>query len=365
MMRQAARGALALVLVMTVLESAGLSQPTGLGIKVYYRDRKDSTGPEKIIDGDSLKVTPAGLQVINKDKVTATISPADVLRVDPGELAGTERKDLAAQITLERERKWEPARVNYLDMQKKAKDAKAPAKTLQYLEFKIAYTTARAADDADEVSWPEKAEAAQKLLGEYLITNPTGWEVWPIARAQAWLLLQLDRPANAAGTWAKLVKNPDVPADLQREAALEEIDCLVRVKQVPEATARIAEQLKSATAGPIKDRLTIYQTALKLMGGAPQEDLVRWVKPIQDVIDQTKDPGVRAVGYNMIGEVYMSANKPRDAMWEYLRVEVIYNQDRDEVAKAMLRLVKAFEAQQDDDRAHSYREKLRRYRATL
>jgi hypothetical protein len=52
-------------------------------------------------------------------------------------------------------------------------------------------------------------------------------------------------------------------------------------------------------------------------------------------------------------------------MWAYLWVEVVYSQDRDEVAKALLRLVKSFEVQQDEDRAKSYKDKLRRFRATL
>src|SRR5262249_8937788 len=245
MMRQAARGALALVLIAAVLESAGFGQPAGQGIKVYYRERKDPGGPEKTIDGEAVKRTPAGRQVINKDKVRATGAVADVIRVDPGEMAGTDRKDIAAQITLERERKWEPARVNYIDLQKKAKDAKAPTKTLQYLEFKVAYTTARAADDAEEAGWAEKAEAAQKLLNGSLIPYPNGWEVWPAARTRVWLLLELDRPGDAAETWAKLIKNPELPADLQREAALEEIDALVRAKRYGEATTRITEQLKT------------------------------------------------------------------------------------------------------------------------
>ena len=52
-------------------------------------------------------------------------------------------------------------------------------------------------------------------------------------------------------------------------------------------------------------------------------------------------------------------------MWALLWVEVVYNQDRDEVLKALTRLVTVFEAQGDEERAKAYREKLRRYRSAL
>ena len=49
-------------------------------------------------------------------------------------------------------------------------------------------------------------------------------------------------------------------------------------------------------------------------------------------------------------------------MWEFLNVEVVYNQDKDEVTKAMRRLVEIFDAVGDKDRADQYREKLRKVR---
>ena len=74
---------------------------------------------------------------------------------------------------------------------------------------------------------------------------------------------------------------------------------------------------------------------------------------------------MRAAGHGMIGELYFAADKPRDAMWHYLWVEVVYNQDRDEVVKAVARLSDVFRKQGDEDRARSYREKARHLRGGL
>ena len=67
----------------------------------------------------------------------------------------------------------------------------------------------------------------------------------------------------------------------------------------------------------------------------------------------------------MLGELYLAAGKPREAMWAFLWVETVYNADKDEAFKAVCRLVEAFKAQMDDDRARGYREKVRRFRSTF
>ncbi len=365
MIRHVARGAFALVIATTVLYSDSLGQPGGT-VRVYYRDSK--TGADRSAEGNELKATPAGYQIISAGKVVATVSPADIVRVDPGEMPGVDRKDTLAQITLERDKKWEQARVNYVDINKKARVNKATPKVLQTLEFKIAYTSGKVADETADDAWEAKAKAAQTLLNDYLISYETGWEIWPAASMRGRLLVELGNPGEAASMWAKVAKNESVPADLQRDAALEEIDCLVRAKQFPEARDRIAKFPKTDAVGGVKERLAIYDAAIKVADSPPPAagtPVAPWVKPIQDLVDTAKDPESRAVGFNMIGEVCMMADRPRDAMWSYLWVEVVYNADRDEVAKAMLRLAKSYEMQQDEERAKAYKDKLRRYRENL
>jgi len=109
----------------------------------------------------------------------------------------------------------------------------------------------------------------------------------------------------------------------------------------------------------VKDRLNVYQLAVKFGDNPNPAD---GVAAIEAEIAKTKDPAVRAAAYGMLGELYLAADKPREAMWQFLWVEVVYNQDRDEVIKALARLADTFRIQGDDDRAKSYREKARRLR---
>lgn len=358
MTRQAARVAMALVLVAVVLDSTGRSQPANPD-RIYYRDKKDRDGTPKSVDGE-LKASPAGYQVISGGKVIAVISPADIVRVIPGDHPPLERKDVLAQVTLEEKKDWEKARVGYVDLLKK--NTTAPEKTKRFLEYKVATLSARTADEAaDDGGWKEKTEEAVKMLSELLVTLTSGWEVWPAGRTLARLQMELGKYEDAARTWGKLAKNAEVPADLRQEAGLQEVDLLIRGKQYAVASARSGELLTSAPAGAVKDRLTIYAIAAKYAAA----DQATGVTQIEAEIARTKDPSVRATGYAMLGELHLAADKPRDAMWAFLWVEVVYNQDRDEVVKAMVRLTDTFRAQNDDEKAKSYREKLRRYRGTL
>jgi hypothetical protein len=165
-----------------------------------------------------------------------------------------------------------------------------------------------------------------------------------------------------ARAWAALAKTGELPPNLVTEAALQEIDAQIRSKAG--ATAEVAARNlgKGALPGATKDKLAIYEAAAKaITGGDPQSGL----KDIEDKIVATKDPGVRAVGHAMRGELYLAANKPREAMWEFLWVETVYNADKDEVLKALSRLVDVFKALMDEDRSKAYRDKIRRLRTAF
>jgi hypothetical protein len=359
MIRLAARGVVVLVLTAAVLDSAGRGQPAGTPDKVYYRDKKD--GSVRSTEGE-LKPTPAGYQVLSGGKVVLTVSPADIVRVIPGDLPGLDRlKDVLPQVTLEEKKEWEKARVNYLEQKKKLG---APAdKTRRYLEYKVALASAKVADEArEEDGWKQKAEEAVRLLELFLTEYKSGWEVWSVGRTLARLQSDLDKHPDAAATWGRLARSPDVPADLQREAAFQEVDCLVRGQRYTDASARLAELAKGAGGGPAAERAAIYQLAVKAAVAQAPLDAVG---PVEKAIGESKDPVARATGYSMLGELFLAGGKPRDAMWSLLWVEVVYSQDKDLVAKAMNRLVEIFRQQGDEERVRAYRDRLREFRSGL
>jgi hypothetical protein len=356
----------------TLLESTGLGQPASTSDRVYFRDKKD--GQIREVDAE-LKAVPGGYQVVQASdkKVVATVSATDIIRVIPADIPGFDLKTIREPATIESKKDWEKARLIHVEMMKKS--GTAPEKVRRYLEFRIAMTSARAADDTpDEAAAQAKADEAVKLLDNFLTANKTGWEVWAAgstcARLQvsAYDLVKDDKAPerrpfdDAARTWGKVAKAADLSADLKLEAALQEIDAKIRARLFADAKGLIDDAMKSAPAGAPRDRLAIFTQAVKF-GENPNPD--EGAKAIEAELAKTKDPLVRATGYGMIGELYLGKNKPREAMWNFLWVEAVYNQDRDEMIKALVRLSDAFRLQGDEDHAKSYRDKVRRYRSAL
>jgi tetratricopeptide (TPR) repeat protein len=86
---------------------------------------------------------------------------------------------------------------------------------------------------------------------------------------------------------------------------------------------------------------------------------------LQKIIDDTKDSGVKAAAYNALGHAFWlnrdNKNAPdslRSAQWAFLWVDVVYNQDKLEQAKAMYFLAQIFQRLGDFDRAREYVENL-------
>ncbi len=347
-----------------------LGQPPDTPPKIVVRDKKDGTN--KTYDGN-LKFGPTGFQIVSADnkKVLATIAPGDLVKYTPGELPGLERGIVLAQISLEdkkTKKDYETAKLGYEDMRKKSASVPEPSK--RYLDFKIAMMATKVADEsADDEGWATLADAAAKTWTGFLGDYKTGWEVWPAAKTNARLLVEVHRSDDSkmnkydeiARLWRNIAKTAELPTDLKAEATIQEIDAQMRTgKGFPQTQAEAAAA--AAAPGPTKDQLEIYVLAAK---GANDRDYAAKIKEIEEKIEKTKDATVRGVGYGMIGELQLLAGKPRDAMWAFLWVETVYNADRDDAFKAMCRLVEVFRAQGDEDRVKSYREKIRRTRSNF
>lgn len=353
MIRSAARGALVLLLIAAVLD-ASRAQPANPD-KVYYRDKKDGT--IRSSDGE-VKSGPTGYQIV-AGKTVVSVSPLDVIRVVPGDMPPIDRKDIQAQVTLEERKEWGKARDGY-DAMKKA--AKGPGdKANRFLEYKLVTTTARAADEAkDFESWKPRAEEAVGMLASFLTGSRAGWEAWAATRSAANLQAELDKFDAVAKLWADL--GATVQGELKNEAALYEIDAKLRAKRYEDVKGMAEKQLGAVLGGPMKQRLAIYQIAGAKALTAPAEG----ISLIEAEIAKTQDAAVRATGYSVIGELHLAGDKPnaRDAMWAFLWVEVVYNQDKEDVLMAMVRLATVFSLQGDEERAKAYHEKARRLRAS-
>jgi hypothetical protein len=354
MKRLVLRGFVLLGLFVAVVDSDVRAQTTP--DKVTVRDR--ATGSTKTFDG-AFTLSPAGFQVVGTDKKAATFSPDDVVRVAIGDLPGVDRSAILALAAKEEKKDWDGARIGYTDQ---AKKAGLQEKARRYLEFKKVMMANRIVDDTEK-GWKEKATACVADWTQFLAMEETkfGWEQWPAVRACTRLQVELGKFDDAARAWGRVAKNANMPPDARVEAGIQEVDLQVRGKAYSAAATGAAELLKTA-AGAKKDRLVIYEIAAK--AGADGKPLDA-IDKIRAEMNKTKDPSVHSTGFSMMGELYLAAGKTRDAMWMFLWVETVVNQDRDEAFKAIARLNEMFETQMDEDQMKKYHEKLKRFRATF
>jgi hypothetical protein len=68
---------------------------------------------------------------------------------------------------------------------------------------------------------------------------------------------------------------------------------------------------------------------------------------------------IKALAANTLGDYYRETGKQEDAFWQYLWVDIVYNQDKHEQAKALYHLSKLFDhVKGDAARAVACRERL-------
>jgi predicted Zn-dependent protease len=81
-------------------------------------------------------------------------------------------------------------------------------------------------------------------------------------------------------------------------------------------------------------------------------------KLLHDMLKDSTDKGLKAMAYNTLGKNHFKQGQFKEALWEFLWVDVVYNQDKNEHAKALYYLSQVFDKLGDRDRAQECREAL-------
>ncbi len=229
-----------------------------------------------------------------------------------------------------------------------SKETSAAAK--RHFEFKVAKILAQqAADD------PAQADAALEKLKKFKADHPEAWQISACTDLLARLLMDKKDWDGAQRVYQDLEKTPNLPPQLRQEANLKVAQVLVKAKKYPEAEQRLLEASKTIPpTGPERVRLQLALAECQAASGKPDEA----VKQLETILPQITDPEMKAQAYNSLGSCQEAAQRPKDALYAYLWVDVIYNQNRQEHAKAVYHLAKLFKEVKDDKRAEEYRNKL-------
>lgn len=354
--------------------------------RVFYRDRE---GKVATVDGE-IKESAGGVQVIGPDKkVKNAISAADMVRIDYGTVPGVDRTGQQAAITFEGTGDAVKAAAEYRKLIA-VPGATGNPKAKRYLEFRELIWSAKVADAKTGDDFKLEGKKVADRLAVFSKANLAGWEAWTTTRLAARYYCELEEITAAADMISILGRNAALTPELRHEAKLIEAGYLFRGNKRADAEGLLkdlAADKDFPATGPLRERWTIFEEILKAPAPAPErkpsepqatpeESDARTAKvklaaaKIETLIAKSKDLAARGAGYSALGELFVRHGLWRDAMWAFLWVDVVYNQDRDEQVKAVHRLVQIFTVLKekekvgdaDKDRAELYRERLPRIR---
>ena len=316
-------------------------------------ERRDKKGGSAIVSGKILEESAAGVRVKVQGLGKEEVIPAnEVVRVSYAELPAKASLELGKLVTAETNRDFPALVKGYEAVQELPELKAAPAGARRYIDYRVASLRAMTAETDDQLT------AAIQGLAAFVAAHPDSWEYPHAARQLGRLQTDTGDYAGATRTLEALAK-ANVPAEFKEDATALLIDVAFQSEDYKLGAERVAAVAKNPQApAALKDRVAIYRLGLEGAGG----DLAATVKKLEEAIAKATDPGLKALGYNVLGDVYLAKGQRRDAMWSYLWVDTVYNQDRGEHLKALTRLIKLFQAENDAEKVKLYQQKLSRSR---
>jgi tetratricopeptide (TPR) repeat protein len=218
-----------------------------------------------------------------------------------------------------------------------------------HLEYKVAVLLARQAQE-----FGGSAESAMARLSAFKAKHANSWQITSALKTLAQLQLEQKQYDNAEETYKELAA-AKVAEDTRQEAEL--LAALVTVRAGKHELAH--KKLQALIARLPKDskqagRARIAQAECLIAAKRTDEA----TRTLREIVKETTDKTMKAAAYNTLGASLFAADRFKEARWEFLWVDVVYNQDRDEHAKALYYLWKTFSALGEADRAQECLESL-------
>jgi hypothetical protein len=355
------RRSLSTLAIWTVAASAFGQAPTD---RVHYRA---PDGKALMVTGEA-KESASGVSVIGADKKETKIPAGQMIRIDYGDgnVPGIDRNAQLVAVASETGADVPKAVAAYVALLKTATSPKAK----RYAGFREIMLSVKDNDQKTGDEFKKNAPALAAKCLAYANEQKASWESWLVARTAARLFCELGDLKSASAAARVLTSNTGLSAEMKVEARFLELAYVFRSGDYGAARLLQADVQKDAANPGQSDRARMYEAALKVLPPKPAAEGEAPAKPVEAVaaieklLADTKDPMARSCGYAILGELYMAHKMYRDAMWSYLWVDAVYNQDRDEQVKAVCRLIELFELTKEKDRAEQFTDRLPKVRSS-
>jgi hypothetical protein len=222
----------------------------------------------------------------------------------------------------------------------------------RFIQFKVLQIAVLQAKDD-----PTLIDPTINLLKTFKTEHDKGWEIVPALKLLAQMQEGKGDVAEARQTYLDLTKIPNLPKEMKQEAELLVAQLSLRAGKFDEA-AGILDGLRTnlPAADPQRPFALVYLAQAQLS----LNKLDNVEAHLKAAIASSSEPAVKCLAHNALGDYYRKKNMNEEAFWEYLRVDALYPQDRNEHAKALYYLWKLFaDVKKDKVKSQEYLDKLK------
>ena len=197
-------------------------------------------------------------------------------------------------------------------------------------------------------------EPAIKRLSAFKARHPNSWQLTACLELLGRLQVDAKQYQDAEETYLELAQ-ADVPEDTKQEAQLWAAQVGIKAGKNQAALAKLQKlEAKLPKDSKYRGRAKIAEADCLLAAKKDAEA----VALLRQVIKETSDKTLKAQAYNTLGVSYFNGEYLKEARWDFLWVNVVYNQDRAEHAKSLYYLWKIFDKLDEKDRAQECRDAL-------
>jgi tetratricopeptide (TPR) repeat protein len=337
-----------------LIASLGISQAqdTGKTFKdTVYVTKRGAKQPDEI-NGSIIDESPGGIKIqirMGKDVSVQSIPTIAIegVRYDPGE-SSISPLEFRQPINLVDRARAEPkgkTRTKMLnDAQTKLKDlesrVRARNNVRRHVQFKLAEVAYLMAQDD-----PSQVDMAIRQLIDFRTANPAAWQLLSALKMLATLQEDTGRFDEARQSYEQLTELPDVPADIKLEAGILVGKLLLRSGKAADAQKRLQKLASSASSdSPQISFVRAYLVASQIA----QDNLSGTDKELASLIAGNSDPRLRGLAYNLLGDFHLKKSQADEAFWNFLRVDVQYNEDPEQHARALYHLANLYDKVKQD-----------------
>jgi tetratricopeptide (TPR) repeat protein len=338
--------------------------PDGLTIKKGIVKTGRVSFPVKVSPADVVDYQPRAQDIGTLDYASAFRPP--LAKVEIGELKPKEEDRLRDfDEAVRGSDKPDGLKLTFDKLLPTMKDSAAK----RHVAFRQAQTLYRLAQadekfvDKDKVPYREKyREAALAALARYHNKeNAGGWQISLALQMLAQLQGDQGDLEGQRKTYEALAEVPGLSLELKVTSLLSSAGVLMKTEKFGEARAKLQGVLGLLPAdSPQRSKVQVYLTQCQILSGSEAE-AKQAEGQLRTLLNATDDKALRALAHNTLGDYYTKLKRDEDAFWEYLRVDTLYPDDRDEHARAMYHLHRLFrdgEKVRNSERAEAYLETL-------